>query len=284
MIEPLPPKKFLGQHFLKNTTAVMQSINALRLEAGDIVIEIGPGTGALTWPLLNQCQRIGCRYIGIEKDRELAGRLISESASRLSGKTETGFEIITGDALLALPELINQLANQSTDYRIIGNIPYYITGQLLRVISELKHKPHATVLMVQKEVAERICAAPPETNLLSAATQIWSKAQILLTLKPSDFEPAPAVYSAVIELVTKKNLLTAKENEQYYATLHRIFKQPRKTLINNLISEAVIPNGIEPVSRAQAETLLTKLKIPTTARPQDLSIEQCQSLAKELTK
>jgi 16S rRNA (adenine1518-N6/adenine1519-N6)-dimethyltransferase len=283
-MEPLPPKKFLGQHFLKNTTAIMQSINALRLTAGDIVIEIGPGTGALTWPLVSQCERIGCRYIGIEKDGELAGRLIGESVSRLSGKTGTGFEIITGDALLVLPELITRLTNQPTSYRIIGNIPYYITGQLLRVISELKHKPNTTVLMVQKEVAERICAKSPETNLLSAATQVWSKAQLLLTLKPSDFEPAPAVHSAVIELITKKTLLTAQESEQYYAMLHRIFKQPRKTLVNNLISEAVIPNGIEPISRTQAEALLTKLKIPTTARPQDLSIEQCQSLAKELTK
>jgi len=272
MPDPIQPKKVLGQYFLKNTTAVMQSINALRLEAGETVIEIGPGTGALTLPLLKTCQRIGCNYVGIEKDEELA-QLLRERIMNYEVRIKEGAaQIIDGDILQLLPTLTHTSKFiLPSRYKIIGNIPYYITGHLLRVISELPKKPLATVLMIQKEVAERVCAQPPKMNLLAAATQVWAIPKLLLTLKPSDFEPRPAVYSAVIELKTKDLGLSTSELTNYFASLHRIFKQPRKMLINNLVDGGL--------SRPDALSLIEKIGLPATARPQDLTVAQCLEIA-----
>ena len=256
--QPVQPKKILGQYFLKNTTAIMQSINALRMQPGETVIEIGPGAGALTGPLSTQCVRIGCQLIAVEKDEYLAGQIKTPNTT-----------VVIGDILAELPTLAAKLKS----YKVIGNIPYYITGALLRVLSELEHKPSMAVLMLQKEVAERICVQAGEMNLLAAATQVWAQPKLLLTLKPSDFEPAPAVYSAVIELKTKDHGLSAEELKKYYAALHRIFKQPRKMLINNLL---------DPLTRPEAEKNLGALDIPLTNRPQDLSIDQILELSKKI--
>ncbi len=260
-MEPtIQPKKVLGQYFLKNTTAIMQSIQALRLQAGETVIEIGPGTKALTGPLSSQCKKIGCSLIAVEKDESLAAQIDLPNTT-----------VVPGDILIELPKLAAKLGS----YKVIGNIPYYITGHLLRVISELENKPAITVLMVQKEVAERVCAKAPEMNLLAAATQVWAEPKMLLTLKPSDFEPAPAVHSAVIELRTKELGLKTEELKNYYAALHKIFKQPRKMLINNLIAD-------KKLARAEAEKILADLSLPLTSRPQDLSVAQLLELGKLL--
>lgn len=255
------PKKILGQYFLKNTTAVMQSINALRLEAGEVVIEIGPGTGALTGPLSKQCLRVGCELIAVEKDEELAANI-----------TLPNTRVVVGDILIELPRLTENVKK----YKIIGNIPYYITGHLLRVISELKNKPAMTVLMIQREVAERICAKPGEMSLLAAATQIWAEPKLLLVLKPSDFEPQPAVYSAVIELRTKNGGLTAGELTNYFTALHHIFKQPRKMLVNNLM--------VSGLSRIEALNLITSLNLAPTCRPQDLTTKHCLAISRVILK
>lgn len=260
------PKKVLGQYFLKNTSAIMQSIQALRLAAGDTVIEIGPGTAALTGPLSSQCAKIGCDLLAVEKDEALA------AAIQLPRTT-----VITGDILVELPKLAARLK----EYKIIGNIPYYITGHLLRVISELENKPSMTVLMVQKEVAQRVCADPPEMNLLAAATQIWAKPKLLLILKPKDFDPSPAVDSAVIELKTLPSRPKMTDLNRYYTAIHRIFKQPRKMLINNLIASA--PTGEpSPLDRQKSEEILKKLSLPLTARPQDLTVAHCIAISEQL--
>ncbi len=237
----------------------MQSINALRLQAGETVIEIGPGTGALTGPLSKQCVRIGCQLVAVEKDEVLAAAISLPNT-----------RVLTGDILTELPRVSSDLKN----YKIIGNIPYYITGHLLRVISELPNKPLVTVLMTQKEVAERVCAQVPEMNLLAAATQVWATPKLLLTLKPSDFDPQPAVHSAVVQLTTNNLSLTTGELTKYYAMLHRAFKQPRKMLINNLISETL--------ERRAVEKILQTLEIPLTDRPQDLSLPKLIELSRQL--
>lgn len=260
--------QYLGQHFLINKRAIEQIIPALKLSKGEAVIEIGPGAGALTLPLLEECKKVGCRYMGIEKDSELVNQLIS---NQLIGENTT---LIQGDALRLLPQLINQLTNQPINYRLVGNIPYYITGALLRVISELPQKPLITVLMIQKEVAERLCAGPGKMNLLAAATQIWAEAQTLFTLPPTDFDPPPKVFSAVISL-TPRNDERGKMNEEkleaYYRSIKIIFKQPRKTLLNNLTE-----SGIE---RSAALALLKELNMTEKTRAEELSVDELQRLS-----
>jgi len=258
--------KRLGQHFLINKSAIKKIIAALDLQKNETVIEIGPGEGALTLPLLEEREKLNCKIIGIEKDQQLAKKLGSNIKLPISN-----FQIIEGDALKILPPIIHNSSFMIQNYKIIGNIPYYITGKLLRIISELELKPALTVLMIQKEVAERVSAKPPKMNLLAAATQIWAEPKILFSLKPRDFNPPPKVDSTVIRL--KPHTITDNQETiiSYYKMIKVIFKQPRKTLLNNLTTGLKIPkNGIEKI--------LGSLKIDPNARPQDLSLEKLKEL------
>ncbi len=255
--------KQLGQHFLINKSAIKKIVAALNFQSEDIIIEIGPGKGALTDELANQLTgKSGYKkLILIEKDRDLAAGLYKKYFQNKQ------IEIINDDALKALPKIINQKIN----YKIIGNIPYYITGKLLRILSELEKKPKLAVLMIQKEVAERIFSAPPKMNLLSAAVQFWADPKIILHLKPDDFDPPPKVNSAVIKLTTNGKQSTTEFSNHYYKLLHIIFKQPRKTLMNNLKS------GLD-LSKSDIENNLKSLKIDLNSRPQNLSLEQIKAL------
>ena len=257
--------QYLGQHFLKNKSAIKKIIASLDLHSGETIIEIGPGKGALTFPLLHECNRIGAKFIAIEKDRELALKLF---------KSDSELKIELGDALEILPKIITDYKLPITGYKIVGNIPYYITGKLLRTISELEHKPELTVLMIQKEVAERACAKQGEMNLLAAATQIWAEPEILFTLSPEDFDPPPKVRSAVIRLELRSRNLELGIIKNYYNLIHVIFKQPRKTLYNNLRDGLELP--AENIKKA-----LDDMKIDLKSRPQNLSIEQILDLSEK---
>lgn len=256
----------LGQHFLKNKAAITQIIDALQIEKGEVVIEIGPGAGALTVPLAERCAKAGARLIAIEKDHELAASL---QLLAFSGKEHT--EIVYGDVLQELPAIVSRYKLTDKSYKLVGNIPYYITGAILRTISELPHKPLVTVLMVQKEVAVRACAEQGKMNLLAAATQVWAQTQLLFTLPPKDFDPPPAVWSAVMRLTFKNQTVPEQELEQYYAAIKVLFKQPRKTLLNNLC-EGGIP-------REEATTLLQRLSLDEKTRAQELTVEMIQKIA-----
>ncbi len=252
----------LGQHFLINTDAIQRISEGVDIKKGETIIEIGPGAGALTKPLAQICKKVGAKLICIEKDPELAHALTLHVQS---GELERA-EIITGDALHELP----RLAQQQAAYKLVGNIPYYITGHLLRIIGELKHKPVRIVLMIQKEVAERVSAKPGEMNLLAAATQIWATVQLLFTLPPSDFDPPPQVHSAVVTLTPKDTPVSPEEATHYYESLHVMFKQPRKMLINNLS---------EKISREEATALIKELNLSEKSRPQDLTVQQIVTLS-----
>src|SRR3989344_7721334 len=203
----------LGQHFLINKNAIEKIIAALELKNNETIIEIGPGKGALTIPLIKACEKIECKIIGIEKDHELAKALEVKSEK---------LDVMAGDILKELPKLISHFPHPTSNIKIVGNIPYYITGKLLRILSELDNKPSLIVLTVQKEVAERIVAQSPAMNLLAAATQFWAEPKIIGYLKPSDFSPTPEVESAIIKLDTRKQLIANSEN--YYKLVKILFK------------------------------------------------------------
>lgn len=261
----------LGQHFLKNTDAIKKIIATLDVQPGEIIIEIGPGKGALTLPLV---ENSASKIIAIEKDEILADEL----NKKIKEQGLENLEIIKGDALKILPDLIHnsQFIIPNSNYKIVGNIPYYITGKLLRTISDLKNKPKNCVLMVQKEVAERISSVPPYNNLLAAATSIWADVKIILKLKATEFDPPPEVDSAVIQLVPNKKILSEKELTDFYKLIHVIFKQPRKTLVNN------IKDGLG-LSREEIEKLLNSINLPLNSRPQDISVENILELAKKIS-
>jgi len=248
----------LGQHFLKNTAAVKKIIAAVNPQPNETIIEIGPGEGALTLPLAEACEKNNAKLIGIEKDSSLASSLKLLAFRNL--------EVLEGDALEKLPIIVKSYQLKASSYRIVGNIPYYITGHLLRIISELKNKPTLTILMIQKEVAERITARPPKMNLLAAATQFWAEPKIIATLKPGDFNPPPTVNSAVIQLTSIRRPADQKTQEnRYFSLIKAIFKQPRKTVLNNLST------GLK-ISKPEALERLKKVGLTGAERPQNLDI------------
>lgn len=178
--------------------------------------------------------------------------------------------VVEGDAVETLPQIASSLPPK-TPWKLAGNIPYYITGKLLRVISELKDKPELSVLMIQREVAERMCAAPPRMNRLAASVQFWADANMVAVVPKSDFSPPPEVDSAVVILKTK--VPAAIDQEQYYKTVRAVFSQPRKKISNNLMG------AVNPKGKGAIEAILKKLGIDPGLRPQNLTTRDIEGIA-----
>jgi 16S rRNA (adenine1518-N6/adenine1519-N6)-dimethyltransferase len=251
----------LGQHFMKSKTALEAIVRAIEPNAGETIIEIGPGAGALTEPLAEACARSRAHLVAFEKDEVLA----KELTDRFRGK---GVEIVAADILEALPERLrhNGVA------KITGNIPYYVTGRLLRIIGNAPQKPARVVITIQEEVAERIIAEPPRMNLLAASIAVWASAKIIQRLAPEAFSPPPNVRSATIVLEARELPHTPHNLSEYYRTVKAVFKQPRKTVFNNLRDGAKI-------APETARAILAELGVAPNERPQSLSVEMLIKLA-----
>jgi len=273
--------RYLGQHFLINKDKIKKIVEALDLKEGDTVIEIGPGHGELTLLLARNFQFpiSNFRIITIEKDKKLVQILQKKFAS------DKNIRIIEGDALKILPKLTKSYKLKAKSYKIVGNIPYYITGYLLRVLAELERKPSLIVLTIQKEVAQRIIAlrqaqGKPRMNLLAASVQFWAEPEIIDYVSRKDFQPAPEVDSAVIKMVVRPALpyrevpvLKTSKNysKNYYRLIKILFKQPRKTILNNLTMTMTMTK--EGITKK-----LEKSGINPNDRPQNLDIEQIKEL------
>ncbi|MDP1689573.1 MAG: 16S rRNA (adenine(1518)-N(6)/adenine(1519)-N(6))-dimethyltransferase RsmA [bacterium] len=255
----------LGQHFLKDKSVLKKIATSLEIKKGDTIIEIGPGHGELTELIAKELIAFSRKLILIEKDKELIPSLRKKF-------TNTNTFIIEDDILKVLQQLVIDYKLQAISYKLTGNIPYYITGQLLRIISELKSKPELCVFTIQKEVAERIVAKPPKANLLACAVQIWANPKIIATIPAGAFNPPPKVTSAIIKLETKKEILDEKLLINYFKMLHILFKQPRKTILNNL------SEGLN-INKAGIIAKLEKLGINPKNRPQNLEINDIIALS-----
>jgi 16S rRNA (adenine1518-N6/adenine1519-N6)-dimethyltransferase len=251
----------LGQHFLKNKSALQLMAGSLDLAPNDIVIEIGPGHGELTDVIRDM--RHETRIIAIEKDVVLAKKLKERF------KDTENVEIIEGDALKILAHVACRLPHVA--YKIVGNIPYYITGHLFRVVSGLERKPERCVFTIQKEVAERIYSTPPHMNRLAASVQFWASAKIIKVLPPGDFSPPPKVSSAIIALKTIERPDIAAE--RYYTAVRALFAQPRKTLVNNIV-KATGQKGHVVAAK------LSSIGIVPGARAQNLGVNDIVTIAK----
>jgi len=247
-------KKSLGQYFLRNTSILQKIVDSLEINESDTIVEIGPGHGELTQIILTKNPK---ELIVIEKDEELAVGL---------RQVFNKIQIISGDALECLSKI-----NLPNNWKLVGNIPYYITGRLLRVASELPSPPLQTVLLIQKEVAERISACPPKANLLSSVTSGWATAKYLFTVSRRNFYPSPKVDSAVISL-HRNDLIT---DNKFYIVARALFKQPRKKAINNFSDFLKIP-------KPQAEKIFISCNLSLNIRPQNLSPENIIYLSKKI--
>lgn len=275
--------KKLGQYFLFNQKKIRKIVAALDLCPGDVLIEIGPGHGELTREIIKELKSVAANeweFILIEKDKKLVLEL------QRKFQREKGVIVIEGDALKNLESQIFRLCHQPMvsarqanlkntnsesvikNLKIVGNIPYYITGYLLRILGELKNKPSLIVITIQKEVAERICSQPPKMNLLAASVQFWAEPKIVERIFRNDFRPQPEVESAVLRLAVRIPQPSEKEAKIYYPFIRRLFQQPRKTIGNNLKS-------MVPDCRSR------NFGVDLNLRPQNLFLEQIKKLAGE---
>lgn len=259
----------LGQHFLTNRRVLEKIAAVLCVKSNNTIIEIGPGHGELTF-LLAQTK---AKIIAIEKDNHLVKNL----ESRIQNLGLKNVKIIEGDILKILPRIPKFYILNSKSLKLVGNIPYYITGYLLRIISELKNKPELIVLTIQKEVAERIISRPPKMNLLAASVQFWAKPEIIDFIPKKDFQPEPKIDSAIIKLTPKQQIENRKlkiERDCFYKLIKVLFKQPRKTILNNLREGGW--------NKEKITEICEKLEINPALRPQNLSLEQIKRLASML--
>jgi 16S rRNA (adenine1518-N6/adenine1519-N6)-dimethyltransferase len=252
------PKKSLGQNFLTSEKAVGDIARAASGAVGDTILEIGPGEGVLTQALLES----GARVIAIEKD----DRLIETLTNRFAREIEEGrFALIHGDAL----ELdFNALNLTPGSYTLAANIPYYITGLLIRAFFTREHLPARAVLLVQKEVAERIVARDGKESILSIAVKTFSTPRIVRIVPRGMFRPQPNVDSAVLLIEDISDpFASQKEEKHYFDILRRGFAHKRKKLSSNL--------------SCSPDTLIT-CAIPEHARPEDVPPQAWHCLAEKL--
>jgi 16S rRNA (adenine1518-N6/adenine1519-N6)-dimethyltransferase len=262
----VPQKKpKLGQHFLMDSSAAVRILDALGDISQSTVLEIGPGRGAITTMLVRRARRL----IAIETDRVLAAQL------RMNFSLTPNIEIIEGDILsVDIDSIFGPKPGSSRPglevapekVRVVGNLPYFITSEILLRLFEYRRYFETIVLMVQKEVADRL-AAPPgnkEYGLLSATAQLYSRVEKLFTVSPGAFSPPPKVHSGVVRLTIAPNLEKLDVNEEEFIRFLKLsFAQKRKTLWNNLkvryasedLKRAMLRAKVKPTVRAEALSL-----------------------------
>ena len=223
----------------------------------DLVLEVGSGRGALTRTLAQVFPKV----IAVEKDGILAGELIRA----LAKENVSNCEIISGDILKV--DIAALLGNHT--YAVIANIPYYLTSRLIRTFLEHQKKPNYMILMVQKEVAERIVARPPDMNLLALSVQAYGKPWIIGRVSKKEFVPVPQVDSAIVKISgISKNFFTEKKisEKDFFALIRAGFSQKRKLLSNSLAKFY----GNKKI----AEEKIKKAGLSSSSRPQEIPIEE----------
>lgn len=254
-------KKSLGQNFLRDEKVLQKIIEASDLKSDDFVVEIGPGEGVLTEQLAKHVQKV----IAVELDNDLIPKLTTKFAD------QKNIEIIHADILnINLPALISDYELQTTSYKLIANIPYYITSPIIRLFLEQTYQPKEILLMVQKEVAERIVSKRGQMSILSISVQYYATAEILFEVSKTSFFPVPKIDSAIIK-ITPNRKFNKEIDKKFFRLVKAGFSAKRKTLANN------IANSLQLDKQTVSEKLKA-LSISENARAQELDITDWQRL------
>lgn len=245
----LKPNKVLGQNFLIDKNILNKIIVSAGLSKEDAVLEVGPGLGVLTRELAKNAGKV----IAVEKDKFLADIL----ENTIKKENIENINIIRED-ILELKE-----SELPENYKLVANIPYYLTSPLIRKFLEAKKQPKEIILMVQKEVAQRICAKPPKMSLLAISVQFYAEPKILFNVSKGSFWPSPKVDSAVIRIAPNEK--PAVDPEKFFKLVKAGFLHPRKQLINNL-------NSLN-IEKEKIISALEQLSLFPKQRPETLKIE-----------
>lgn len=257
----LRPTRGMGQNFLLDGYGLATIVAEAALTPSDTVIEVGPGLGVLTWELLARAGRVIC----VELDRRLADRLAAEFRDRAN------LFLVQGDVLELAPADLLDRAGAVPPYKLVANIPYAITAPLLRHFLEATVPPELSVLLVQWEVARRICAGPGDYSVLAHAIQFYAEPAIVARVPASSFFPAPAVDSAIVRLQRRPQpVVTVADVNALFRLIKAGFLHARKQLGNALpsglaalgvditreqVAAALRTAGIDPQRRAETVTL-----------------------------
>ena len=257
-------KKSLGQNFLNDPHYLARIVQAAELQADDLVLEIGPGQGSLTRELANRAAGL----VAVELDDRLITPLRAAFATQLER-----VRIVHGDILtLDPPALIDELAANlraiqpsGAPYKVVANLPYYITSAVLRQLLEARRPPTRAVVLVQLEVAQRICAEPGDLSLLAVSIQYYARPQLVDRVPAGAFRPIPKVDSAILRLDVYPRPIVDIPAEPFFTVVRAGFGQKRKQLLNSLtaglarpkteISAALECARIDPMRRAETLAL-----------------------------
>jgi 16S rRNA (adenine1518-N6/adenine1519-N6)-dimethyltransferase len=256
-------KKGLGQNLLKDKNQIRKIMASIGLSSDDTVLEIGPGLGAITLEMA----KIAKTVVYIEKDQEMVLAL----NQKIKEEKVENVEIVNEDILNLFND--NKLNIKIKKYKIVANIPYYLTSVLIRNLLKIKNPPEDIFLMIQKEVGERICAKPGDMSILSIAVQYYANPKILFTVSKGCFYPSPKIDSVFIR-ITPKGI---SKNDEFFKLIKAGFSHPRKQLIGNLYNQLKIDKEI-------IKKWLTDNNLKPGERAEVLSLSQWNSLFNLLEK
>lgn len=260
----IKPARSKGQNFLINERIYQRIVAEADLKDDETVLEVGPGLGFLTLALAAQAKRV----LAVELDDRLAQYLQSGvAAANLSN-----IQIFNEDILKF--NLAKQLL-PGESYKIVANLPYNITAIFLRMFLSAPQQPQLLVLMLQKEVAERLIAQPPKMNLLALSVQYYAKVTIVREVKAGNFWPEPQVDSAIVKLEVKEGARDLEEEKLFFRLLRSGFSAKRKMLKNNLANSLKISGDL-------VKTALENSKLDLSLRAEQLSLADWQRLLAEL--
>ncbi|MBF6613668.1 MAG: ribosomal RNA small subunit methyltransferase A [Chloroflexi bacterium] len=265
------PRKSLGQHFLTNRSITARIVDVAQLKAGDCVVEVGPGLGILTEELAGKLSALsGGKIIAIELDDKLLPLL----RERFAAMPQVSF--IHADVLKTTPGALTG----GGPYKVVANLPYYITSAVLRHFLEADVKPASLTVMVQREVAERMAAKPPDMSLLAVGVQLYGKPKVLFRVPPGAFNPPPKVESAVVQIEVyslAERPVVPLSDKDFFKVAQAGFSQKRKQVANTLSSGLHLGKadvivglkaaGIEPTRRAETLTIAEWAAVEKTLIP-----------------